>query len=290
MSEDITRLRRAALREYSGEVSPEYERISSLLLGRLAAHGATAEQLAQQEVNDRRNVALLSIFTELLPKVPLRDHRWDFRTKDPSHVRALLSYAVWREQVSGGVKLNPNRQSSPDSHNIGYPGKEEEEQVAQEAARVRFSYRPYVVLGAYGKGRRSKWLLGCIGADAASRKGDTLVRKSYGKIFFMEPSFGSRGKLDGLRAMAASEFPSPEEARQHFDLDEHCFVVNGTSVGSTQAKHKYMTALPSPARISDVEWGQFDVDSYLQRIATTYGLEQQLDDLYVAQPHLELPQ
>lgn len=285
MSEEITALRRAGLRAYSAELSPEYERVQKLLLGRLAAHGATVDQLAKQEINDRRNVAMLAAFTKLLPWVPLEKGQWQFRTRDPYKARALQSHVIWRQQVSGGDKLDPNRRSAPG--HISYPWKEEEERRAQEASRTKFSYRPYVVLGASGRGRHTSWLLGCIGEDDFGSK--TKVRKSYGKVFEMQPSLRSRGKLGDLAAMARSEYPSPDEARQLFDLDEHVYVINGESVGSTQAKYKYATHLPEPRRISDVELGQYDVDSYLQRIATAFGLEQQLDDLYVAHSTLELP-
>jgi hypothetical protein len=184
MDRDSAELSRTALELYSKELSPEYERIHNLLLGRLAAHGATVEQLAQQEVNDRKNVELLSAFTRLMPKAWLQDDRWNIRTDDPYKARVTQSHVVWSREPSGGVKLDPRRQSRPGS-GIGYPRKEQEERKAQADSEYRFDFRPYIVLGAMGTGWNTKWLVGGIGQDDYTK--DTYVNKAYGKVFYLEP-------------------------------------------------------------------------------------------------------
>jgi hypothetical protein len=212
------------------------------------------EQLAQQEVNDRQNIELMSDFTALLPIATVIEQpqdyvkhtEWAFHTKDEYQAKVIQSHVVWRQEEVESPYGSPTLRSN----------------------------RPYFLLGQGFNGKEKMWLLGCVGADNPGQGGEIHTR--YGNIFAFYPDKKSQRRLSELAAVAGSEYPSPAETRQLFDLDKHMLVIKGgTTVKNTFGRNSFHPM----QRISDFELGKYDVNSYLHRIATDLSLETELDQL-----------
>lgn len=259
-----TELARVGLQQYSDDLLREHDFTRQLLLGHLASRGATAEQLAQQEVSAQANALLLKRFTsDVMPTAQIMDDTWGFITKDPLLINTLQSNILWHTEPSGG------------HHHIeGTPT-----WLADEP--VKCGERPYVVLGRMGTGRKTILVVGCVGADneKAPYGHRNYTERRQGQIFYLSPSFVSRQRIAQLGRTAASDFPSPDEATLMFTPSRRAYVVTGQSPRSTVAESQRGKNLGPIKRISDLELGHLDVISHLQRIATVLGKVAQLDSL-----------
>lgn len=240
MDKEATELSKAGLKLFSKEMSPEYKRVRDMLLGHLAFHGATTEQLTRKEINDRQNVQMLSEFVKVLPKAVIQTNRWQFLTTDEYVVRIIQSNVVWFREAIG-----PNGASS---------------------------HRPYYLLGSSQEGR--KWLLSSAGGDDSRKK--TRTTTNYGSLFYFEPGRSSRSAPKDLTALASRDYPSPQEMKELFNLERHILIVSGASPGSVKVKgagiyDHFMSKAPLK-RISDEELGMFDVNSHMHRIATALDI------------------
>src|SRR6185312_9343266 len=257
MDETGKRLSEAGLRLFSKEMSPEYEHVHKMLLGHLAAHGATFNQLLEQEVNDSHNVEMLSEFLGLLPAadlglVPGSTHQgWRYITTSEWIVKNIQSHVLWHKEASGEAKVSGQGNSQQ-------------------------GYRPYVLLGSHGQGRKgTQWLVGCTGQNGRTQF--TKINKGYGQVFIVKPWFKhDRGKLESLRQNASSDYPTPEDMRNLFDADQKQLIVNGHSVGSVTVNWDVVEA---PTKLSDQEWARLDIDSQLHRIATAFKLQDKLSEI-----------
>lgn len=288
MDELGVELFRDSLRLMSDETVDEHNRVQQMLLGHLAAQGASVEQLALQEVDSRRNVAWLTDFVKLLGLEAYLDdkrHQWTFTTRDAHKARLIQSHVIWRNEAAGGSKRDIA--ATDKMRGISWPSKEKELTNIRWASLIQSGWRPYVVLGVK-RGRKPVWLVGGVGTDGfddylqfggSKIHQETHVRKAFGRLFHMYPAMRSRKRLGNLAAIASSEYPNPEQVEQMFDLDHHVLVVGPQSPGSTRVRASYQ---PSVKRITNRELAQFEVVSHVQNIAAQFNLTEQLDGLIVA--------
>lgn len=279
MDETGIKLARANLRLFSKEMSPEYLRVRGLLLGHLAAQGATVEQLAQQEVNDRSNVHFVSQFARHLPPAKFHGRKWEFTTEDPMLAKTLHSHVVW---VDTDVGMNESQKRDHDRRRGLRLSSDYRADGAKETYRAK---RPYVILGKGVVKERETWLLTSIGERPLNERGMNYlgVRScEYGEPFFFEPNRKSRKSIAKLKEIARSEFPAPDDMRALFDLDRHTLIITGNSPHSLTVRPRYEGYDLPKKRISDVELGQLDVNSHMDRLATELGITPHLDRLLEA--------
>lgn len=275
MDKNAAELSRASLKLASNEMSPEYLNVKAKLLGYLAAHGSTVEQLAAQEKSARENRLLLSRFAQLLPKAELTDQNWTLWLDDPYTLRIMQSVMIWSEELSG---------SKTYSHDDGKTFN----------TYARHSYRPFVILGKRGKDN-NELLIACIGEDDDTEQSlggepehseddedeKIVVPRKYGELYLYEPKRRDRKKIAGMGQILETEYPAPVDMAKLFNKDRHMLEVDSSSPGSTRLVRKIdrWDYNHTEDRIFDEQLGAFDVISHLNRISVALGLEQQLAEL-----------
>lgn len=247
MDEKSTSLARLGLQVFSKEMSPEYMEVRRRLLGYLAAQGSTVEQLTKKDQDERANVEMLSRFTKKLPRATLAESGWQFATADPYAVRLIQSHVIWH-----GETFN--------------------------SETGRMNGRPYFVLGRSGQKQDTRLLLACAGENSTAKP--TNIKESYGGLFFYsKPGNGDRKRLQALQAIEASDYPDPDTMEQLFDRDRHLLIVDWRSPGST-IMQGYPDDLALPmTHISGADLGTMDVHSQMDKIATKFGIEAELDQI-----------
>lgn len=276
MDKTGTELARANLQLFSKEMSPEYQQVRNLLLGHLAAHGATVEQLKQQEINDRRNVYLVMNFAHLLPVAKTHQKKWEFTTDDPMLAKTLHSHVVWIE-----TKVGMDEQEKKE-----YDRRRGETTTSDYRADGKnsryYARRPYAIVGKGVIDGRHTWLLVGLGDNPLNKQGTGYLGVAscqQGEPFLFEPNRKSRRAITQLEDIARSEFPSPDDMKDIFDLDRHTLIVSGASPKTVEVKPKYYVYQRPQKRISDVELGLLEVNSHMDRLATELEITAQLDKL-----------
>lgn len=256
MDKEGKELSRLGLQTISGEMSPEYLKIRERLLGYLAASGATVEQLAEKDNNERANIEMLSSFTKMLPKATLENARWQFISDDPYQIRAIQSNIIWRKENSGMT----------------------EAVYGVRSAEAITSYRPYFIFGRSGQEKSPRLLLACVGENDIRRtEAAPLVAERYGRLFYYEPDKKNTKRLSALQAIEASDYPGPDVMKQLFDIDAHQLVVTAKSPGSTIMTDYDPVSRHPLTHMTDETLGVMDVNSYMHKIATKLGIEARLD-------------
>ncbi len=258
MDKEAGELSKAGLRLFSKEMSPEYQRVRELLLGYLASHEVTVELLAKKEVNDIKNIELLSAFTQVLPKARLVKEKlsnnyeredWKFITSDEYEVRVVQSNSIWLPEDAGTEN------------------------------NTKGTYRPYYLIGR-SQSDKEKWLLACAGENDTRKT--RKASDTYSNIFLFKPSRGSKDAIQKLNRLASQDYPTPEVMTRIFNPETHTLEISVDSPGSVSARGKgvieWDVAKPLK-RISDEELGAFDVNSHLHRISTALGVESRLNQI-----------
>lgn len=276
MDEKASELSKTGLVLARKEMSPEYQLVQARLLGYLAAHNSTVEQLAIREQSARANRQLLSEFAQLLPKAELADGQWSLCLDDPYTLRIIQSVMLWSDEISGKECKSYDEGKTYNTY-------------------ARYARRPYIIIGKKGE-NYNELLLACIGENGVNETplegeaeeeyfdedGELIeIPKKYGELYTFKPGWKDKKRIRAMERIIGSEYPTPEEMATMFNEDRRLLVVTPGSPGSTKLKRKvdrwnYNHMLK---RVFDEQLGEFDVVSHLNRIAVGLGLEDQLADL-----------
>jgi hypothetical protein len=268
MEKEALKFARKGLRIFSDELTPEYQENRAHLLGMLAAHNTSLSDLKEKDLNERSNVNLLTEFVKLLPIARVRNQQWEFELEDPYEVRCLQSNVVWVNEGLGYIK---------------------------RTYTDVYSYRPYIVLGK--NINTDQILVTCVGSkkesDAPSIStplhNRDLARDRYGKVFVIALSREDERQLKNLEELAGSDYPQTHVVEAMFDQDIHKLIVSGNSQGSIKVngafnvdlRHKRLgKSLKALTHLPDVELAAFETNSYMDRIATEFGVVEELDAIY----------
>jgi hypothetical protein len=230
MNKESRELSRSGLQVFSREISPEYSDLRGRLLGNLAAHGASLEQLAQKDINDRLNVDLLVDFTISLPAY----YRDGFKADDPFKARMLVANTIW------------------------------------------YGFTPFYVVGnSLTKGNEAL-LVAC--AKYGTENGGAWINYQHGSLHIVKSSKFISNKIKEMNQVNCSDFPSPGEMKRMFDAREHKLIVSRDTPKTVELPLSGITS-EKLTHLTDLQMAAFDVNSYMHRLATAFGVEPELDEL-----------
>jgi hypothetical protein len=242
MENNAIELWRATVVKHSEEVSPQLQEMRRRLVGYLAVSGALPHQLAEEESIKRRNLELLSNLAHLLPAPETVKRSGLFRSEFHTEDPILVR------------TLQQNTVWYLDSPRYVI-GSRTFTDAQLKLIRKRLTRRERYI---YRDVEVEELLL------ADPRNGSISISKST-----KESSVAAK-----LEAIQRSEYPTPDDAKKIFDYELRKYVVDHTAPSSTEIG--YARDVKS---ISDSDLALFQVNSYMDRLATEFGIEGEVGEV-----------